>query len=84
MEQGRYEDAAHLAEKNYMAGNPNNPFWLTRRATALSRSGRFNEAAAAAKDAYDLDPRNPYGMVAMAVANIVDTVATISEFHTAF
>ena len=35
---GRHMDAAALAEQHYMAGNPGNPFWLIRRASA--RTGR--------------------------------------------
>jgi tetratricopeptide (TPR) repeat protein len=68
MDNGRFEDAADFAENQYMADNPNNPFWLTRRAAALSRLRRYSEAVVAAKDAYELDPRNPYCMVEMAVA----------------
>ena len=68
MKQGRFDEAATHAERHYLDNNPNNPFWLTRKAAALTRAGRFPEALAASEEAYALAPRNPYGILAVAEA----------------
>lgn len=68
MTKGRFDEAAAHAERHYLEDNPNNPFWLTRKAAALTRAGRFEEALAASEESYALAPRNPYCILAVAEA----------------
>jgi len=68
IEAGRHMDAAALAEQQYLADNPGNPFWLIRRASALSRGGRFQQALECTRQALTLDPANPYGILEQAEA----------------
>ena len=67
-DQGSYLEAAHFAELEYLNGDPNNSFWLTRQAAALSRSGDYEEAFGKAKQALSLQPQNPYAVLAVADA----------------
>lgn len=68
IKKGRNIEAARLAELEYLGGNRNNPFWLTRQAAALSRSGKYEQAYSIAKQALSLKPTNPYAVLAVAEA----------------
>ncbi|MBL7180260.1 MAG: tetratricopeptide repeat protein [Pseudomonadota bacterium] len=68
LKKGRHIEAANLAEMEYLQGNRNNPFWLTRQAAALSRAGRYEQAYSVAEQALALQPANPYGLLAKAEA----------------
>ena len=68
LKKGRYMEAARLAEIQYLAGSPNNPFWLTRQAAALSRANKYEQALGVAQQALALQPANPYGLLAVAEA----------------
>ncbi|MBW1698181.1 MAG: tetratricopeptide repeat protein [Deltaproteobacteria bacterium] len=57
-----------MAELLYRHGNPDNPFWLTRQAAALSRSGDYTKAIKIATQALSLQPTNPYATLAVAEA----------------
>ena len=54
MTSGQFEEAAQLAESEYLNGNANNPFWLTRQAAALSRAGRYEPALSLSRRAISL------------------------------
>jgi tetratricopeptide (TPR) repeat protein len=66
MAAGRYLEAAGVAEQAYLGDNPNNPFWLTRQAGALTRAGQTERALQAADQALALQPSNPYAVLAKA------------------
>jgi tetratricopeptide (TPR) repeat protein len=68
MSSGRFEDAARLAESEYLKDDAGNPFWLTRQAAALSRAGRHEPALGIAQNALALQPANPYALLAVAEA----------------
>lgn len=68
MASGRFEDAARLAETEYLQDDAANPFWLTRQAAALSRAGRHAPALDVAQRALALQPANPYALLAVAEA----------------
>lgn len=68
LKKGRYLEAARLAELQYLQGNRNNPFWLTRHAAALSRAGKYDQAYSIAQQALALQPSNLYGLLAVAEA----------------
>lgn len=68
LKNGRFLEASRLAEFQYHQGNPNNPFWLTRQAAALSRAGEYQPALDVANKAILLKPTNPYAILAMAEA----------------
>lgn len=68
MKAGQFAEAADLAQAQCSPDNPGNPFWLTRQAAALSRSGRHQDALEIATQAYRLDPQNEYTLLAMAEA----------------
>lgn len=68
LKKGRYIEAAHFAETEYIEGDRNNPFWLTRQAAALSRAGKYEQAYSIAKQAVTLNPTNPYAIIAVADA----------------
>ena len=68
LDQGSYLEAAHFAELEYLNGDQNNSFWLTRQAAALSRSGDYEEAFGKAKQALSIQPENPYAVLAVADA----------------
>ncbi len=65
---GQFDQAAQLAEEAHFAGDPKNPFWLTRQAAALNRSRKYKAAQSVARQALALDPVNPYALLAMANA----------------
>lgn len=65
---GRHTQAAHFAELQYLEGNRNNPFWLTRQAAALNWAGEYKKAYHVAEKALSLNSSNPYSMLAMADA----------------
>ncbi|RZB32318.1 MAG: hypothetical protein SRB2_04323 [Desulfobacteraceae bacterium Eth-SRB2] len=65
---GRYTQAAHFAERQYLEGNRNNPFWLTRQAAALTWAREYKKALHVAEKALSLKSSNPYSMLAMADA----------------
>ena len=65
---GRYTEAAHFAELQYLEGNRNNPFWLTRQAAALNQTREYKKALHVAKQALSLKSSNPYSMLATADA----------------
>jgi len=64
----QFDQAAQLAEEAHFAGDPKNPFWLTRQAAALNRGRKYKAAQSAARQALALDPVNPYALLAMADA----------------
>ena len=64
----QFDQAAQLAEEAHFAGDPKNPFWLTRQASALNRGRKYKAAQVAAQQALALDPANPYSLLAMADA----------------
>ncbi len=64
----RYTEAAHFAGSEYLEGDRNNSFWLTRQAAALSRAGQYEKALAIAKQALALQPSNSYTVLAVADA----------------
>jgi len=68
MTSGRFEDAARLAEAEYLQDDASNPFWLTRQAAALSRARRLAPALDVAQRALALQPDNPYALLAAAEA----------------
>jgi len=68
MTSSRFEDAARLAESEYLKNDAGNPFWLTRQAAALSRAGRHEPALGMAQSALALQPSNPYALLAVAEA----------------
>jgi tetratricopeptide (TPR) repeat protein len=68
LKQGQFMEAARFAEYQYCRGNPNDPFWLTRQAAALSRKGDYTQALKCANQALSLQPTNPYAILAMAEA----------------
>lgn len=68
MTSGQFEKAAELAESEYLNGDPNNPFWLTRQAAALSRAGRHEPALHLSRRALSLQPANPYAILEAAQA----------------
>jgi tetratricopeptide (TPR) repeat protein len=68
MTSARFEEAARLAESEYLDDDANNPFWLTRQAAALSRAGRYEPALRLARRAISLEPANPFAILAAAEA----------------
>ena len=67
-EMGRHLEAADLAATQYLQGNPNNVFWLTRQAAALIRAGDFQRALDVASEAQQLQPNNSYAIYAVGEA----------------
>jgi tetratricopeptide (TPR) repeat protein len=63
-----FGEAARFAEQAHMEGNPENPFWLTRQAAALTRAGEYDHALAVSARAVALAPANPYAVLCMAEA----------------
>ena len=68
IKKGRNVEASRLAELEYLEGNRNNPFWLTRQAAALSRAEKYEQAYSIAKQALSLKPSDPYAILAVAEA----------------
>lgn len=68
LEQGAFSEAARLAEKQYLGGDKDNPFWLTRQAGALSRAGKYNASLAVARQALELEASDAYALLAAAEA----------------
>jgi tetratricopeptide (TPR) repeat protein len=68
MTSSQFEEAARLAESEYLNGDANNPFWLTRQAAALSRAGRYEPALNLSRRAISLEPANPFAILAAAEA----------------
>jgi len=68
MTSGQFEEAARLADAEYLNGNADNPFWLTRQAAALTRAGRYEPALRLARQAIVLEPANPFAILAAAEA----------------
>jgi len=68
LSQKQFGEAARFAEQAHLEGNPGNPFWLTRQAAALTRSGEFGQALTVAEQALALSPSNPYTVLCMAEA----------------
>lgn len=65
---GRYSEAAHFAELQYLEGNRNNPFWLTRQAAALNQAREYKSALHVARQALLLNSSNPYSLLVAADA----------------
>jgi tetratricopeptide (TPR) repeat protein len=65
---GRHTEAAHFAELQYLEGNRNNPFWLTRQAAALNQAREYKKALHVAEKALSLESSNPYSMLTTADA----------------
>jgi tetratricopeptide (TPR) repeat protein len=68
MTSGQFEEAARLAESEYLKGDASNPFWLTRQAAALSRAGRHDAALNISQRALALQSANPFAILAVADA----------------
>lgn len=68
MTSGQFEEAARLAESEYLKSDANNPFWLTRQATALSRAGQHETSLSISQRAISLQPTNPFAILAVAEA----------------
>jgi len=66
--QSQFGEAARFAEQAHMEGNPENPFWLTRQAAALTRAGEYGHALVVSERALALAPANPYAVLCMAEA----------------
>ena len=64
----QFEEAGRLAESEYLKGDTDNPFWLTRQAAALHRAGRHEPALSIAQRALSLQPANPFALLAVAEA----------------
>ena len=64
----QFEEAARFAEQAHLEGSPENPFWLTRQAAALTRAGEFGRALTVSEQALVLAPSNPYAVLCMAEA----------------
>lgn len=65
---GKSIEASRLAEFEYLEGNRNNPFWLTRQAAALSRPGNYEQALSIGMQALSLNHSNPYSNLVVADA----------------
>ena len=68
LNQRQFGEAARFAEQAHLEGNPGNPFWLTRQAAALTRSGEYSHALTVSEQALALAPANPYAVLCMAEA----------------
>ncbi len=68
MTAGQFEEAARLAELEYLNNDADNPFWLTRQAAALCRAGRHEAALHLSRQAMSLQPANPFAILAVAEA----------------
>jgi tetratricopeptide (TPR) repeat protein len=68
MTQGKFREAAELAEQQLAGGRSADPFWLTQKANALNRSSHHEPAYAAARAALAEQPSNPYAILAAAEA----------------
>jgi tetratricopeptide (TPR) repeat protein len=68
LSQGQFGEAARFAEQAHHEGNPENPFWLTRQAAALTRAGECAQALTVAERALALSPANPYAVLCVAEA----------------
>jgi tetratricopeptide (TPR) repeat protein len=68
LKKGRYTEAAHFAELQYLEGSRNNPFWLTQQAVALTRAREYKQALHVAEQALLLNSSNSYSMLAAADA----------------
>ena len=68
LSQRLFGEAARFAEQAHLEGNPQNPFWLTRQAAALTRAGEYGDALTVSKQALALAPANPYAVLCMAEA----------------
>jgi tetratricopeptide (TPR) repeat protein len=68
LNQRQFGEAARFAEQAHLEGNPGNPFWLTRQAAALTRSGEYSLALTVSEQALALAPANPYAVLCMAEA----------------
>ena len=64
----QFGEAARFAEQAHLDGNPENPFWLTRQAAALTRAGEFGRALTISEQALALASANPYAVLCMAEA----------------
>ncbi len=60
LNQGRGREAAEYADRAYLQGNPDNPFWLNMKTIALIRAGQYAEAVSVSKQAFARQPNNPY------------------------
>jgi tetratricopeptide (TPR) repeat protein len=65
---GKFLEAVHLAEREYLRDRPDNPFWLTRQAAALSRTGDHRRSLAVGQQALAIKPSDPYAVLAVAEA----------------
>jgi tetratricopeptide (TPR) repeat protein len=68
LSQRQFGEAARFAEQAHLEGNPQNPFWLTRQAAALTRAGEYVQALTVSEQALALAPANPYAVLCMAEA----------------
>jgi len=68
LKMGKPLDAARFAERELLAGGGEDSFWLTQQAVAFMRARRYEDALPPAKRALELQPRNPYGLLAVADA----------------
>jgi tetratricopeptide (TPR) repeat protein len=68
LSQRQFGEAARFAEQAHLENNPENPFWLTRQAAALTRAGEYVQALTVSEQALALAPANPYAVLCMAEA----------------
>jgi tetratricopeptide (TPR) repeat protein len=64
----RYGEAARFAEEQYERGPGQSAFWLNHLAGALTRAGEPERGLETARRALEIDPANPFGLLAAANA----------------
>ena len=77
MRSGRYQDAASLSREQHEAGAGTSGFWLTLEASALTRGGHPEHALESARRALELEPTNPFGL--LAVGNALLALEKVAE-----
>jgi len=68
MRQGKYLEAAHYAEREYVHDRKQNVFWLTQQANALIRAEKYESGFSVATQALTVDSTNPYAVLSAADA----------------
>ncbi len=68
MKQGKFKEASHYAEREYMQGSEQNAFWLTQQSNALIRASEYEAALKTAGQALAVDSSNPYAVITSADA----------------
>jgi len=68
MLQGKFIEAAHYAEREYLNDRKQNVFWLTQQANALIRAEKYESGFTVASQALTVDSTNPYAVLSAADA----------------